>query len=517
MKEEPIKSEALAGKTTRNAAWNVGGFLFSLAITLITIPIFISLLGDNNYGLFVLFQSIMAGFNLMGLGVGPATVKYVAESIGRENYEDANQFINTTLCFNLLIGIIGAILIALLAGPMAQKVFKIPVECQMIAQKCFYWVAVGWFISQIAGTLSGIPMAFQNFKIAAIGSALSSGLIAILGLAVLYVGGNLVNLIQANAAAIAISTIGWYFFARIVFPELKIRIGIDWKLFKKTISYGSWQTLAGLGGMMYHWMDRVIIGIFLPPAAIGYYNVPVAVCSRAHTGLAQIGTVFFPLISYLQGKNDKERIYKYFINGSWVIGLFSAVGYVPLALFGKSCLGFWISPEFAEKSSQLFIIIILAHMVLSTSVIRYNFLAGIGKPSWIVLGALLSGSIGLLSMVVLIPQFGLMGAGWSYFASALSGIVITILIKIRYFPEKGWPKILYGIYGPIIIGFMIILATYNIMSVLTVHSWINLVFYLGIAVLSTSALLMIIDFILFGSEKRGKSVWNVVQDSIRFR
>jgi len=502
MGEEFIKTESLSLKTTRNAVWNIVGFLLSLGITFITIPLFISLLGDNNYGLFVLFQSIMVGFSLMGLGVGPATVKYVSESIGRENYEEANQFINTTLCFNLLIGIVGAIVIALLAGSMTEKIFKIPLESQIIAKKCFYWVGVGWFISQIAVTLSGIPMAFQNFKIVAIGTGLSSGLIAILGLGVLYAGGSLVNLIQANAVALTISAIGWWFLARCIFPQLKVRIGIDWSLFKKTIAYGSWQTLAGFGGMMYHWVDRIIIGIFLPPAAIGYYNVPVAVCSKSHSGLTQIGAVFFPLISYLQGKNDKDSMYKYFINGSWVIGLFSAIGYVPFALFGKSFLGLWISPEFAEKSGNLFFIIILAHIVLSTSVINYNFLSGIGKPNWIALGSLSSGLLGLVSALILIPKFGLIGAGWSYFTTIIPGILMVVMIKIRFFPEKTLFNVLWAVYGPISIGFIFILTMFFIPANFTITTWFGLIFYLAIAMLATLSILLLIELFIFGPDGR---------------
>ena len=507
MKEQISKGETLSVKTSKNAIWNIIGFLFSLGITFITLPLFISLLGDNNYGLFVLFQTIIAGFSLMGLGVGPATIKYVAESIGRENYDEANQVISTTLCFNLSIGILGAIVIVLMAIPMAENVFKIPAESQMIAQKCFYWVAVGWFVSQITVTLRSIPMAFQNFKIGVIGTTLSSALNAALGLSVLYAGGNLVNLMQANTVALAMSVIGWWYLARIVFPKLNVKIRISWNIFKKTLFYGSWQTVAGLGGMIYHRMDRIILGIFLPPSAIGYYSVPVAVCSRAHVGLAQIGSVFFPLISYLQGKNDKERIYRYFANGSWFIGLFSTIGYVPLALFGKSFLSLWIGPEFAKKSGDLFVIIILSHMILSTSVIRYNFLAGIGKPSWLALGALMSGIIGILSMVVLIPKFGLMGAGWSYFASSISGVVITILIKIKYFPERGWFKILYAMYGPIFIGFMVILIAGNMVSPkLPVLGWFNLIYYIGIISLCTLLLLLFIDLILLGIDERRKFV-----------
>ncbi|MHA1344565.1 MAG: oligosaccharide flippase family protein [Promethearchaeota archaeon] len=349
------ENETLSVKTARNVIWNISGFLFSVIITFFSVPIFVSLLGEDNYGLYVLFQSIMSGIYIMRFGVSPATVKYVSENIGREDYRGANKFINTTLCFNLLIGIVGAIMIILLSGPMSQKIFKIPIESQLIAKECFYWVAFGWIISQIVETLSGIPLAFQNFKLVAIGRSLLFGLITILGLIVLYVGGSLINLMQVNVIGLIISAFVWWLLNKIKFSKLKIRVRFEWEIFKKTISYGLWQTLAGLGGMLYHKVDKIIIGIFLSPAAIGYYNLPVMICSRAYEGLYKSGTVFFPLISYLQGKDDRERIYRYFINGSWIIGVLSTICFVPLILFGKAFLKLWISQKFANESGQLFL------------------------------------------------------------------------------------------------------------------------------------------------------------------
>jgi len=501
VEEEPIKNESLSVKTSRNTIWNIGGFLFSLVITFITIPLFISLLGDENYGLFVLFQSVMVSFSLIGLGVAPATVKYVAESIGRGDYGRANQFINTTLCFNLLVGMVGFIAIILLADPLAHKILKIPIESQITVQKCFYWMATGWFVAQIAGTLKGIPTAFQNFKFVAIGTSFFFGLMALVGLTVLRTGGNLVNLVQSNAAVLTISIIGWWFLARRVFPELQIRTKFDRCLFKKTISYGSWQTVADIGGMMYHWLDRVIIGIFLPPAAIGYYNVPVTLCSKGHTGLSQIGTVFFPLISYLQGKNEKKKIYKYFINGSWIIGLFSAGIYIPLLIFGKTFLELWVGHGFAEKNCSLFSILIIAFFFLSTGIIRYMFMAGIDKVRWNVLAAWIAGVIGLGVNIILIPKFGLAGAGFGYLSSSVSGITIAIIIKTKFFADKSWFEYLYHTYGPLIVGTIILFLSYTFLSSREIKSWFNfLIYYLTFASF-TMGVIVVSDIIMMGGEK----------------
>jgi O-antigen/teichoic acid export membrane protein len=491
------------------------GFLFSIGITFVTVPFFVSFLGDENYGLFVLIQSVMIGFSLVGFGFGQATVKYIAESIGHEDFKEANQIINTTMCLSLFIGTIGAIVIYLSAGLMAQKIFKISIQSQMVAQRCFHWMAIGWFINQIVATLSNIPTAFQNFKIVAMGTTLSSGLIAGFGLSVLFAGGDLTNLVQANVVALGISAIAWWFSAKRVFPEIKVRVAIDRNWFKRTMSYGSWHAVGNLGRIMYHWLDRVIIGIYLPPAAVGYYNVPVTICSTAHAGLSQIGAVFFPLISHMQGKNDNEKIRTYFLNGSWVIGLVSAIGYVPLALFGKSFLALWISPEFSEKTSQLFLIVVLSHAILSTSVMRYYFLSGIGKADWVAMGSILSGVVGVTTILVLIPRYGLIGAGWSYFASAISGTAITICVKIKFFPEQQWIDILYALWAPVAAGICVIAIGLTFLPYLAAGSWLQLFLYIGIAMLSTIIVLLLLDVFVFRSKTGSRFLWQHIHDILK--
>ena len=486
------KSVTLFGKTTMNAVWSGGGYLFSVVILFITIPLFIRLLGDIGYGVMVLLQTIMVGFALLGFGVAPATVKYVSESISRGDYKEANQFVNSTLCFNLIIGIFGATLIVLLARPMAQKIFKIPESNQLIVQKCFYWVAIGWFLTQIRETLKGISMAFQNFKFVAIGDNLSSALIAVVGLGVLYMGGNLVNLFQANVAVLAVSVIGWWFFAHIVFPRLKIKFWVNWTLFKKTIDYGLWQTLTGLGGMISNSVFKIIIGIFLSPAAVGYYNIPVTICSKIHGGLSSIGRVSFPLISYLQGRNDKSRIYKYFTNGSWIIGLLAVGAYLPLILFSNSFLKLWIGPEFAGKSGNLFVLVVFASLFLSTGIMRYMFVAGVAMVKWNALAAWIPAALGLLLNVILLPKYGLIGAGFAYLSCCVSTIIVAAIVKNRFFSDKRWAEYLYYTYAPAAIAVSIFLISSYFLHI-EIGNWFNFVIYCFGISFSIVSLVLFID------------------------
>jgi len=495
--------ESLAEKVRNNALWNAGGFLISVVISFISIPLFIKYLGDQNYGLYILLNSVMAGFGLLNFGVAPATIKFVAESTGRGDYEEANRFINSTLCFNLIIGVAGALIIVLLASILVHDLFRIPENARDMVLICFYWTAIGWFVSQVTQTLRAIPAAFQNFKLLIFGTTLFSALSTILGILVLSWRGTLVNLVQANVAVSFFSVLGWFFLARSAFPNMRINFVIlEWKIIKKTLRYGLWHTIGNLGWIAYSSLDKIIIGIFLPPATVGYYNIAVTICSKLHAGLNSIGVILFPLISYLQGKSDSKGIYKYFINGGWIIASMASIGYLPLVLFGKSFLSIWINPIFAEKSSQVFLIVTIAYLIQASSHIRYNFLAGMGKPEWIALGSGISGAVSVFLNITLIPTLGLIGAGFGCFGGIVSGGILLLLIKRCFFPDKNWLEILYGMVGPIIIGLIFLVAYYTLNITININTWLLFALVYAVTMIIVSFLIIIVDIIFFGSDQR---------------
>jgi len=274
-----MKSRGLAVRTVHNSLWNLGAHGFSLAVTLITIPLYISLLGANKYGLMILLSSIIAPFGLLNFSMSQATVKFVAESEGRANREETGRYLQTTLLFNIIIGVIGAVSITLLAGFLSH-VFKISAQDQALAQMCLYWVAVSWLIEQVAGTFSGIPMALQRYNLVSLANILSIGLQAAISLSVLYMGGNLINLFQSRLAVLVLLSIGWVILARWLLPGVSMHPGWHRDAFKRTFKFGSWQTVANIGGTLAHQgVDKIIIGMLLSTAAVGFYNVAAAMFS----------------------------------------------------------------------------------------------------------------------------------------------------------------------------------------------------------------------------------------------
>ena len=143
-----------------NSIWNASAYIFSTFIGIISAPLYINILGIKQYGLFILLTSILLPFGLLNFGFAEATIKYVSESIAKGLYDEANEYVRSTLLFNILVGLFGSITIIVSARFLSTRIFKIEASDQLLAEKILYWIAATWFVNQVSATFSGIPVAF---------------------------------------------------------------------------------------------------------------------------------------------------------------------------------------------------------------------------------------------------------------------------------------------------------------------------------------------------------------------
>ncbi len=93
-------------------------------VGLVAVPLYTRLLGMSQWGLLALFQAAVAPLVLLD-GMGAATVKYVAEALGRGDDREAIGVVRGALLVNVVAGLLGAAALALLAPWLATSLFAV--------------------------------------------------------------------------------------------------------------------------------------------------------------------------------------------------------------------------------------------------------------------------------------------------------------------------------------------------------------------------------------------------------
>lgn len=482
-------TNSFARRMVANSVWNLVAYIAATIIGIASIPLYIRMLGLQHYGLVVILNSILVPIGLLNLSFGEATVKYVAESIGRGDVKQAIVYVRTTLLVNLVGGVLGMVLIASLAHLLSTRFFAIDPADQQLAETAFYWVAASWLVSEISSTYMGVPIALQRYGIVALGNSLGSTLSIVVSLVTLALGGNVLTLMQVRLVWNIVVTVFWALSARALLPNLSLLPGWNRQAFRQSASFGFWQTVASLGSLFGNQSDKFVLGYYLSTAAVGLYNIAFTVELTIYAAIYKLADVIFPAISNLQGRGEDTRAGQLMLRSGWLLSLLTVVGLGSMAVCAHDVLRLYLGIEVADAVAWLLQVLCIAGMLSSGSVSVSQYLMGTGKTQWMAITTIASGLIVLIGGLLLVSRYGLAGIGWtqilavvltrpivhyylwraflrdtipgrvffSYlYGPATIGVALTLCLSLLY-AQIGWPLGMFGLFmlGAICAGMLL--------------------------------------------------------------
>jgi O-antigen/teichoic acid export membrane protein len=135
----------------------------------------------------------------------------------------------------------------------------------------------------------------------------------------------------------------------------------------------------------------------------------------------------------------------------------------------------WVNEEFAKQSKEIAILLSISCMIRGSFSIYENVFKGIGKPRFNFYIVLVSSAILLSLNAILIPRFGLKGAGIAYLFSPLPGL-FAIFYIYRHILKETYKKLIYDFFAPLVIGYGIIaISIYLKNNLIYKANWVNLI------------------------------------------
>ena len=157
--ESPTGGRHLA----RNVFWNLLGTGAPLLVAIVAIPILIDGLGTARFGVLTLAWMVVGYFSLFDFGLGRALTKLVAEKLGKCQFDEIPGLVWTAISSMIVLGVLGAAVIAMLSPWLVGSALKIPAELQHETLNSFFLLALS--IPIVIGTTGfrGVLEAYQRF------------------------------------------------------------------------------------------------------------------------------------------------------------------------------------------------------------------------------------------------------------------------------------------------------------------------------------------------------------------
>lgn len=468
---------AAESSLVQNAVWRFASTVALAATSLVTVPVFARILGMEQWGLLALFQTAMAPFALLDLGTGTATVKYVAEAVGRGDQEEATRTFQTTLIFNLATGVAGALFLTLGARWFSSSVFVIAPAQREVAGAGFRLMGLNWFAGVLCTAFSGVLTAHRLYGRASRLRTLSGVANGIAGVVAVVAGGGLLTVVVAQTAVSLAMTCLWFAAAARTLPGIVAIPRWDGRLFRRCLTFGSWQAAAAVGGLVGGWSDRYILGARLSTAAVGVYAIAFSIYSAAYGAFHEMGEVLFPAVSQKQGAGHLSEARRTSLQAGWALSTVFAVTSATIATVGGDFISLWVSPEAARLGGPVLRLLSVAG-ILGLAITGPFFLClGIGKVRLVALTSLAAGATVLGLCVALLPDAGLNGVGWAIIGGvAVQWLLLLKIARSMYAPDVRLGEFALHIFAPCWVGVAVLLSLAKLHDLLArPPSWPGLV------------------------------------------
>ena len=452
--------------------------MIAAIVGFIAAPIIIRGVGADNYGLYGIILMIGGFAALQDMGLGEATLMYVAKYYSRNDLEGINRVLGATLSVYCLTGAIGCALIEIFA-PQIVSIFKVAPENISVAIISLRIAGISFLLTTFCGALQKIPEAAQRYDIS---SKLQMCMTVLrFGSAIILVklGAGVIGLTCVLAGGAIVNIIVYFIIAHRLIPGVHCFPHVQKEGLKEVFSYGVFSFINQLICNISNYVDRFILGVFFGVADVAYLTAPKDLLMRAQGVSGAAGRALFPRFSSMEEGPEMQRLYCFSL---WALTSFSILIFIPVAIVMPVFLSLWVSPEFAEHSAPVARLLALGLAFNGGVGAYFALLKGTGRVRWITVIFTTLTVFSILVTILLVYKFGLIGSGIRIILFSWVGMALCLGVGRKVFPHFKLTKTLFeSSIIPVLLGLTTFFTGIHIIDYLKIDSWIEIILLGGIA------------------------------------
>lgn len=409
----------------KNVIYNFTSQLLLIFLGLVTTPYIIHKLGNQAYGILSITLTVSGFMSLLDIKISSAVIKYISEADAQKENLQMQKLIKVSLTFYVMVGVIGAILIAGLTGFFISKVFKIPAELRGVSYWVFYITAFIFLVQMPTNIFQSVTMGLKRFDIYNKVNVFFTILQLAGSIVLLYLGYYLKAIFLWNGAIAFVELAVFAKAVKNLLPLIKFQIGFEFALFKKIFNFGSKMAIHNICTTAIVNLDKILIGIFLPISFLPFYVIPYNLAQKLQIVPLSFLQVIFPEASGLYGLNKKDNLRELYYRATTYLIIILFPLAVLITIFAKPLLYFWLGNDFAKNSAFVLQVMSITLFLLYSVSMSATILQAIGRPGIIALSGIFVLLIDVIFCLVLIPKFKINGAALAF---GFSHIPVTLWI-----------------------------------------------------------------------------------------
>ena len=387
----------------------------NLAITcvipLLYTPIMLRILGQAEYGLYSLSNSVTSYLSMLNFGMGSAIIRYVAKARAEGDKEEVEKtvglFAVIYMVLALLVIVVGFTLTFFADTWFAKGLTGAEIDRLRILMII---MSLSTAISFPASVYSSVAVAYEKYIFRRLFDMAATIASPVLNLIVLYMGQGSIGmafiglLIQIVYAPVFIG-----YCTKKLSLHTRFR-NLPFSMLKDIWSFSAFVFLSTIVDMLYWSTDKVLIGALMGSVAVAVYNVGGVFTSMLQQMSSAISGVFTPRVTIMVVKNATPQALSDLLirigRLQYLIVSFILSGYI---VFGRIFIHFWSGDEYQDA----YIIALLTMIPLAIPLIQniaFSIILAQKKHQFRSIIYAVIAIVNVITTYLAIPRFGIIGA-----------------------------------------------------------------------------------------------------------
>jgi len=412
----------------RNILANYASQIYVTLVGIVTLPLYVSYMGAEAYGLVGFYAMLQAWFSLLDIGLTPTTSRESARFRG--GAVDALSYRRLIRALEgafLVPALIGGGAVVSIAGYIAHKwlqTSQLPVaEVQAAVRLMGVIVALRWMCGLYRGAISGserlVWLGSYNSIIATL------RFIAVLPV-FLFLGTTPTVFFSYQLGVAVLELLGLAAYAYRLLPVIPpgTRLPWSWKPLQPVLKFSLTIAFTSSVWILVTQTDKLVLSKLLPLKDYGYFTLAVLVASGVMLVSSPVAGAIMPRMAKLEAEGDFAGLIRVYRQSTQLVAVISGAASVTVAFFAEPLLWSWTGNRgLAHQAAPILVLYTIGNALLAVAAFPYYLQYAKGNLRLHLIG-------NAVFVVVLIPaiiwaasQYGGTGAGYVWLTMNLVAFV----------------------------------------------------------------------------------------------
>ena len=371
-----MTSVPMARSLSRNLVVNVIGPLVLIAVSFVTVPLYIHAIGAARYGMVTLTWILLGYLGVLDFGLSRAAANALGK-LAHASSRERTPVLVTTLYMNLLFGLTAGAVFYGVGGTLLGRWFPLSGELGQEIMAAFPWMAPMLPLGLLSAVAIGALDSRERFLLSTTLNSCGAILGQVLPLVCVMIFGPTLTVIIPALMLVRLGVVV-AMLAVVFWLERPIRsFAPDFAWARKLFGYGAWVSVSSLISPILATLDQMIIGWMLGAAAVAHYAVPMNLAIRSQVLAQALARTLFPRLSRETVERGRHLTGRATLSLIYVFGAVCGPAIVVIGPF----LDLWVGHEFAQASTLVAQILLLGAWINGVALLPYNQLQAQGQPN----------------------------------------------------------------------------------------------------------------------------------------